>query len=267
MILNAEKIKAEKLIANPDENNYRSSSYDVSIGEIILSEGTSVTELDEYTLLPQGVVEVVSDETFQLPKNVTGYAMVKTSLCNEGILPLNIGIIDPGYKGPISATLLNFSKKEFNLSKGKIFLRVTFHECYESKKVGPKEKSRQQYISERKDKALNFAPKFLNLDLYIKDATKQFNDEFKATLWKVLPIVGAGIALTALLVTIFSFLVTLGVNWGNRNYWTKEDLKSEIIKEVKANQDSKNEEKIKELEEKIKKFEAMQMQSNQTVNK
>ena len=58
---------------------------------------------------PQGIVQVVSSERVKVPSTITGLATVKTSLCNEGLLALNIGIIDPGYEGAISSFLLNFS--------------------------------------------------------------------------------------------------------------------------------------------------------------
>lgn len=254
MILNAEKIIAEKIILDSVDGNYDATSYEVCIGNIILNQEKEVIMLDEYKLLPGGIVTVISKETVKLPRNITGYAMVKTSLCNEGILPLNIGIIDPGYEGPISAMLLNFSKKEFLLNKNKDFLRLVFHECYESDKYDPKQRLYTEYLEEKKNKAINFAPQFLNLDLYIKEAAQKFNEEFKNTLWKVIPILAGGIAFIALLITTFSFLVTLGVNYGNRHYWNREDLKSDIIKEVNSTHDSRLEEKIKELEEKINKL-------------
>lgn len=243
MILSGEKIIAEGLVLNSEKNNYRATSYEVCIGSIIVNEEKSVKEMDDYKLLPQGIVVVVSKERVKLPKDITGYVMVKTSLCNEGILPLNIGIIDPGYEGPISTTLLNFSKKEFLLSKNKKFLRLVFHQCHESNKYGSKPRSNDEYLKEKKEKAINFAPQFLNLDSYIKDATKQFNEEFMGNLTKV-----------SLLLALFSFLVALGVSWGSRSP-SKEELKSEIIKEVDATRDSRLVDKIKELEEKIKKME------------
>src|ERR1041385_9038537 len=125
MVLNSRQIIDLGIIPNGEPQNFRAISYDLTVGKIIATNGRKRNSL---ILKPQGIVEVVSREMVKLPKNVVGYAMVKTSLCNEGILPLNIGIVDPGYEGPLSATLLNFGKKPFPLSRGKIFLRLTFHE-------------------------------------------------------------------------------------------------------------------------------------------
>ena len=74
------------------------------------------------------MVEVISIETIKVPQNVAGYASVKTGLSRQGLLALNTGILDPGYEGPLSATVVNFGKSDSLLNHGDTFLRLTFHE-------------------------------------------------------------------------------------------------------------------------------------------
>lgn len=88
MLLSDKEIKKHGLIHDGLDSNFRAISYDVTIGRIIETNGRKRNSL---ILRPQGIVEVVSKEKVKLPRDIAGYAMVKTSLCNEGILPLNIG--------------------------------------------------------------------------------------------------------------------------------------------------------------------------------
>ena len=46
----------------------------------------------------------------------------------------NIGVIDPGYEGPLSSVLVNYGKNAFRLNENDIFLRLTFSKFDEPKK-------------------------------------------------------------------------------------------------------------------------------------
>ena len=121
MLLSDREIKQRKLIDVPTEKNFRATSYDVTVGKIITVEGK---EVDDLVLQPSGVVQVVSRERIALPHDITSLAMVKTDLCNRGILALNIGIAGPGYSGHLSSPLLNFSKTDFYLTKDEVFFEL-----------------------------------------------------------------------------------------------------------------------------------------------
>jgi dUTPase len=162
-LLTGNEIKTLGLISEPSDDGYRGASYDVHIGSIIipgeLAEGPATYRLD-----PQGVVEVISREHVTLPNNLAGYAMVKTSLCDDGILALNIGIIDPLWKGPVSTTLLNFSNRPYALSRGQVFLRLTFHRCGDVVPAQPQALTTSDYRVKKQQKALEFGSTFLNLE-------------------------------------------------------------------------------------------------------
>src|SRR5882757_5481980 len=124
-MLRTDGVKELKLIDEAIPSNYRASSYDPSIWKIITPEGE---EVDSYKLPPMGIVEVISKERFRIPPHICCLAHVKTSLCNEGLLTLNTGIIDPNWNGRVSSFILNFGKDDRLLLSGDVFLRVTFHE-------------------------------------------------------------------------------------------------------------------------------------------
>ena len=53
----------------------------------------------------------------RIPSNMCCLAHVKTSLCNEGLLTLNTGIIDPDWNGRVSSFILNFGKDELERAR------------------------------------------------------------------------------------------------------------------------------------------------------
>lgn len=100
------------------------SSCDLTIGGIITQDGRETT--GPFVLKPGHMVQVVSAEVFSLKGDVTGHVTYKTELTRNGIWALTVGIVDPGWNGPISTTLLNFSRVEHAVSIGSKFLRVSF---------------------------------------------------------------------------------------------------------------------------------------------
>jgi len=123
-MLTGEAIRQRDIVAKAISSSWRQASYDLRIGKLIDPEGEVVFE---YNLPPRGIVEVISKERIRVPADLSGTAMVKTSLCNEGILALGIGLIDPGWDGPISSFLINFGKSPRRLAVDDVFLRTTFH--------------------------------------------------------------------------------------------------------------------------------------------
>lgn len=104
----------------------KGSSFDLTIGTIFDHEGEKVK--GHFTLQPGQMVQVISAEVFNLPPTITGHVTYKTNLTKKGIWALTIGIVDPGWDGPITTSLLNFSKVAFVLQPGAPFLRVSFFE-------------------------------------------------------------------------------------------------------------------------------------------
>ncbi len=105
--------------ARPDST--RPASYDLTVGQILV-DGRSHSS--EVSINPQQTFIIVSQETVQMKPGLVGYVMPKTGLCNEGILALNTGLVDPGYSGPLSTIAINFSRQVKVLEPGRPFLRL-----------------------------------------------------------------------------------------------------------------------------------------------
>lgn len=223
MQLTEQEIRSRVTIDNAVESSYRSISYDVRVGLVVGYRDGELREPEKnWVIRPQGIVEVISKETITLPANVSAFAMVRTRLCNDGILPLNIGIVDPLYSGPVSTTLLNFSKVDYPLREDEVFLRLTFHECVspvKTKDVSLAEVE-SNYVRERVKKIAKFDETFLNLRASIQS-------EASPIFWKYLSIVGVSLA-------VLGLLLNLSVAYTGRQLWNnRDDLRSGLVQELR----------------------------------
>ena len=211
MLLNDKKIKELKLISEPVGEHYQPGGYDVTIGEIIDADGGNIGT--EYFLIPpQGIVWVVSQETIVLPKNVLSYATVRTFLTNEGLLALNIGIIDPLWSGPVATSLVNFGDSTVRVKKGEKFLRLTFHLMEEPEKEMKTVKDRGEYISKTQDRARkHFGSSFLNIS---KNLERIQRKAFVSSL----PVFSLALAAIAIFVGVFASFITITMTY----YITKD---------------------------------------------
>ena len=113
----------EGLVVQPNGLQARPASVDLHVGSIVINGKEYNEPVD---IKAQQMFIIVSKERVQIKAGFVGYAMPKTSLCNEGILCLNTGILDPGYGGLISTTAINFEEDASAISPGEPFLRLVF---------------------------------------------------------------------------------------------------------------------------------------------
>lgn len=262
MLLNGEELKKRELIQNADSSRFRAATYDLRIGQIFPPfEGDSKATRyitnhegnasDGYYLQPQGMVRVVSQERVKLPKNIAGYALVKNRLCNAGVLAINIGVIDPLYDGPISSTLINFGNNPYCLSPGTEFLRLSFHEFApddierESLSISDadyRERTRQEVI-------LHSSPTFLNLDATSSAASEKAFGKFKRWL-----VVWA--AVFAVILTVLTVLVPVGVAYADRYLVPGVKWKGELVGDIQNEVRSQCETRVRELERRLSSLES-----------
>lgn len=189
----------------------QASSFDLSIGCIYDETGT---EVPRFNLKPGHMVQVVSKEIFNLPANTTGHVTYKTTLTQEGIWALTVGIVDPGWNGPIATTLLNFSKVEHTIHQGDKFLRASLfeHEPASEKQMrkAPELAAYQKQVQSRA--ASRFPHTFMNHDLIAEQAGKKVMSRIRveALAW---------IGLSAILFTVIQVFAPPASdavrNWGS----------------------------------------------------
>jgi deoxycytidine triphosphate deaminase len=215
MPLNRETIEALKLVRDFDPARFRDVGYDLTVGSIYVprygfvhAPQTKVPRtriVTEFEIPPQGVVVVFSKETVVMPLGVCAYAMPKTSLCSDGILVFNTGIVDPEYRGPLSGTTVNFSDMPYTLKAGDPFLRLVFEEIAApraaptpstSQSFDPQE--RHAYEHDKIRIAQDFGATFLNVPATVKAVSEDVMNKERTFLLRAIAIIGMFLALAAL---------------------------------------------------------------------
>ncbi len=172
-LLAGSKLAADEFFVAGAVPRNRGSSVDLTIGAIYDKNGTEVTDL--FALKPGRMVQVVSAEVFNLPHDVTGHVTYKTNLTKRGIWALTVGIVDPGWTGPVSTTLLNFSDIEYVIGPGEPFLRVSFfsHDPIDISLL-PSRVDRLAYGNDVRRSAMSVFPQsFLKYDDIVHEAGKE----------------------------------------------------------------------------------------------
>ncbi|MBS0533550.1 MAG: hypothetical protein JSR72_05800 [Proteobacteria bacterium] len=238
-ILSRSQISLKDIIAGYAESSARASTYDLRIGCVIDSKGT--VHREEYKLKPQEVAWIVSSEIVSLPSDVTAMAHIKTGLCNEGILALNTGMVDPLWSGPLSTPLLNFGKSTHLLKAGDQFLRLTFH-SHASEAVSPIVFGMEKYVSEKRTQAIqNFGDKFLDANEILKEA-------LNANLIKFAGAIGIA---SAIFVAVVAAVLTLGAIIINSNaYFAQSYYNDYHAPGIKAEKDAL-EKRLRKLDDRL----------------
>lgn len=161
MVLSGQEIKGKGIIGGDVPKGWRPSTYDATVG-CIIKEGVEIKG-GSYQLPPRGIVWVVSAETFNLPDDVTGLATLMTRWTHEGVLALNVGIVDPGWNGPLSATLVNFGNSDFPINTGEPFFRLLFH-SHSASGSRTVTKDSEQYKKDTLLRSRLFSSTFLNME-------------------------------------------------------------------------------------------------------
>jgi deoxycytidine triphosphate deaminase len=242
-LLSGEEIESAQLVAHGNKKFYRASTYDLSVGDIIpaIVDGDGADN-SKYTLPPGGTVRVVSHETLKLPDGITGHVLLKNELCRKGILAINIGVVDPGFEGPLSSTLINFGRADFVVKKGASFLRVSFHRCPPSPKARDSARyTREAYVDKVREEGLAYsAQTFLNVDVTVEKAAQKAFGKFKQAL-----LVWA--AMAAVVLTLIAVLAPLGASYVDRALSSRNEREHEMEQRL----EQKYESRLKALSDRI----------------
>jgi deoxycytidine triphosphate deaminase len=272
MMLNSSEIVGLNLITSGyDGNCLRDAGYDLRIKTLMnkTAEGLVESFTDDIDLTPQGVAAVISEEVLKLPTYICAYASVKTSLCREGVLAINVGVVDPGWEGPLSSLILNFGKDVYRLKAGDTFLRLTFHRVPDMHQATPPPYSRADYEAGIKQKfTKRLASSFMDLDAAAKKGSERFAEDLRNALFKYVPIAAIMLA-----------LITLFLNYGvlsiashampfdvveTRAKALVNDLQTDLNKQKEANLELKKEMDQQKLDNEELKKEVEQLKSSRS---
>jgi len=227
-LLIAEDIQSRKLVSGEDSKSFNSTSYDLTVGTILDHKGQVFSSENDkiFYLPPGGIAEVISHETVTLPKNITAFAHLKTRLVDEGKFSLNVGIVDPGWSGQISSTIINLSGRDpVSIQLGEKFLRLAFFEHEESERYKEIPENRDDYLEKKRQKIHHkFGEYFFGIDEVLERAKEDIGEIFGKKTRN-------GIAWIALVLAATPFLI-----WGYSEISTmaRVDYLEQHMQEVEA---------------------------------
>jgi deoxycytidine triphosphate deaminase len=223
MILSSREISDLGLVHNRMSAGERETTYDATVGEII-HEGETY-RADAYVLPSRGMVWVVSHERFALPNNLTGLATLRTTWTHNGILALNVGIVDPGWDGPLATALVNFSNTNFEIRRGEAFLRVVF---LQHLPTVPTVRAVQTntYLRQIRERSARIPNTFLNLSSLAEEMQSKMYGSPIFGSW--IARIGAWVAAITLVVVLVSIFVPIA--YGVSTEWISRKADLEVLK-------------------------------------
>lgn len=132
MLIVGEEILDQKLLNGADKSHIKNSSYYLTIGALIpVGEEAKDFDFDNpaqmLVIKPGQVAWVVSKEVFNIKSHeITALVTLRSTFTKQGLLALDVGMVDPDFEGPIGSIVINFSKNEVSLQTGEEFFRVAF---------------------------------------------------------------------------------------------------------------------------------------------
>lgn len=123
------------LISNHIENSIQACSYDLRVGTVFLDGKIlkwATSEQQQITIQPGGIISLFTHEELNLPSCVMATAFPMNVWSSQGLLVLNPGHIDPGYKGPLTVRLINIRSTPKNINFGDPIFTVIFEKLPEA---------------------------------------------------------------------------------------------------------------------------------------
>jgi len=143
------------LITNTDDPEcFQPASYDLRIGtafwrgQVINSSHDKANE--QFIIQPGEIVSILTLEELTLPNDMIATAFAINQQSREGLMVLNPGHVDPGYRGPLTVKAMNMQKVPLAISIGDRIFTVIFQRLPK-----PTEPYRTTESREKREKTLN----------------------------------------------------------------------------------------------------------------
>src|SRR5574341_966324 len=124
LILNTPESTSEEF-----KESFQPDSYDLRIGPTAVNGRLEITEKQQlYWLRPGEKAIVLTKEDVDMPANLAAEVSPTNYLLKEGLLVIAPSHVDPGYKGPLTARVINLSNNDYPLKLGDRILTIRFYQ-------------------------------------------------------------------------------------------------------------------------------------------
>src|SRR5437899_2497277 len=114
-----------------NDDSLEPATYDLTIGKTcLLSTASDVIDLEEQqsaTIQPFSVAFLQSNEVLTLDRKIVGRIGPKSAFLRQGIIASTGPQLDPGFKGRLFVTLINFMDRPMLIRYKQPFISVEFH--------------------------------------------------------------------------------------------------------------------------------------------
>lgn len=121
-----------ELVLNAVKSNLQACSYDLRVGTIfkdgLIINRDHQNQSGQFIIKPGEIIHLLTEEEVNMPNNIMATVFPRNFDSSEGLLVLNPGHIDPGYKGAITVTAVNLKKTSLALQRGRNILTIVFEE-------------------------------------------------------------------------------------------------------------------------------------------
>jgi len=122
------RIAKKEVILGGNADGAKHCSYEFTAALMVRGGSGSVESIVEpgAPIEPAQLVWIRAREMISVPPNMVGLWIQTQTLARQGLLLLNISLVEPGYEGPLSAVFVNFGRKRVIVSPGTKIAKVMF---------------------------------------------------------------------------------------------------------------------------------------------
>jgi len=123
-----ERIARNELVLDGRPSGAEHCSYEFTAAKILRGGTSKVIEVTEpgVTIAPAQLVWIRTCERIAMPPDMVGFWIQTNTLSREGLLLLNMSLVEPGYEGYLTAVFVNFGQREVPIGPTTKIAKVVF---------------------------------------------------------------------------------------------------------------------------------------------
>ena len=263
------RVSQQKMLENSDPIQIVNCAYTLRVGAIFEPK-SGIKEVRPprvkgggerllWTIGPTECLVVMTKEVMNIPEDICAYYHPLQRLAAQGLLLINASIIEPGYRGPLSCFLVNFSSQDVVIAAEQEIAKITFHKLNAAPtSLKAMEKRTADYEIGLSQSARIFEKSFLGIKSIQNRAAESAKKQIKKS------VIAGGIIVGFLI--IFAQLEPFFSRW----IWEKSGImtvsyrteQEKLLKDIEAagnkfgylTERTKSDIKIRELEDKLSKL-------------
>lgn len=120
------ELNHKRLIIDGDSSCVEACSYDMRVGTIFRDGSRISGSKGQVILQPGDIVSLFTLEELNLPADIAATAFAINAMSSEGLLVLNPGHVDPGFRGPLTVRAINIRATPKAIDVGTKIFTVIF---------------------------------------------------------------------------------------------------------------------------------------------